>query len=139
MRDLNGVRKIEAVSFPLPLSKFALVFLSEICIFYVATVGEEVVGYIILGYGDKEILHCFRIAVAPTQKRRRIASRLLRKAILDNPTQRFTTEVRVDNIEGVRFWESQGFKEVSRDHMESDSQKGHLVLGRDVKGSLDDK
>ena len=135
MRDLKGVRRLEAISFPFPLSKLALVFLSEVCIFYVVTIDEEVVGYIILGYEDKEILHCFRIAVAPTQKRRRIASRLLRKAVLDNPTQRFTTEVRMDNIEGVRFWESQGFKEVSRDHIESDSQKGHLVLARDVKGS----
>ena len=134
MRDLNRVRKIEAVSFPFPLSKFALVFLSEICIFYVATIREEVVGYIMLGYEDKETLHCFRIAVAPTHKRRRVASSLLRRGILENPCRCYTTEVRKDNIEGMKFWESQGFKEAPKDPKKLNIKKESLILVKQEKG-----
>ena len=79
--DLEAVSIIEKASFPLPLSKLALVFLSETCFFYVATVKEAVVGYIILGYEDEETLHCFHIAVDPKYKRRGIASSLLKKGI----------------------------------------------------------
>ena len=118
-RDLEAVLRIEVASFSLPLSKLALVFLSETCLFYVATIKDEVAGYIVLGYGDANILHCFRIAVDPMHKRRGIASRLLKKGIEENPCQCYTTEIRKSNFEGMRFWKSQGFREIPEDRRES--------------------
>ena len=131
-RDLEAVARIEAVSFPLPLSKLALVFLSETCLFYVATIKEEVIGYIILGYESEETLHCFHITVDPMHKRRGIASRLLRKGIEENPCQHYTTEIRKSNIEGRRFWKSQGFTEVARNRRKLNVRKERIILVKKI-------
>ena len=131
-RDLEAVARVEAVSFPLPLSKLALVFLSETCLFYVATARGEVVGHMILGYEDREILHCFRIAVDPMHKRRGIASRLLRKGIEENPCQRYTTEIRKNNLEARRFWESQGFREMFSTRI-LNTRKEYVILAREPR------
>ncbi len=128
MGDLEAVAKIEAVSFLFPLSELALVFLSETCLFYVATTSEEVVGYIVLGYEDEETLHCFHIAVDPMHKRRGIASSLLRKGIEENPCIRYTTTTRKSNVEGRRFWKSQGFKEVPGNQIKQNLRKENVIL-----------
>jgi ribosomal protein S18 acetylase RimI-like enzyme len=132
-RDLEAVVRIEELSFPLPLPKIALLVLFETCYFYVAVVNEEIVGYIVLGYMGDESLHCFHIAVDPSYKRQGVASSLLRNGMARNPCRYYTTEVRKSNLEGRRFWESQGFKESPPDHKELNNRNESLILVRTLR------
>lgn len=113
--DLPDVMDIERQSFPSPwsLAMFVLEMSkpTSICLASVA-VGEKLAGYLICSRFD-DVWHIMNLAVAPSMRRRRIASSLLDR--LFDLTEgrlkgRYTLEVRVSNIAAIQMYGSLGFR-----------------------------
>jgi len=111
VNDLKNVRLIEAKSFPEPLSEIAFLFLSEACDFYVASLKEMIIGYIIVGYEDNETLHIFHIAASENWRRKKVATELVRVALDKLTHKRCRTLVREKNTTARQFWRALGFEE----------------------------
>ncbi len=110
--DLPLVVSLERRSFRSPWSvgMFALEMSKADTVGLAAVEGSRVVGYLILSRFDRA-WHLMNIAVAPEQRRRGVASQLIREALdridADDPV---TLEVRPTNRSAIGLYEGLGFR-----------------------------
>ena len=138
LRDLNAIEVIERQSYPTPWSRsmFAgeLAKPSSISLGAFDPETEELLGYLIISrYVDA--WHVMNLAVAPTHRRRRIASTLLERLfeLTSGEGRRgYTLEVRVSNDVAIKLYEEAGFKPrgVRRGYY-TDNREDALIMWRD--------
>lgn len=110
--DLPLVISIERRSFASPWSvgMFALEMSKPDTIGIAAEDEDRVVGYLILSRFDRA-WHLMNIAVAPEQRRRGVASRLIEAALERiEPDEPVTLEVRPTNRSAIELYEGLGFR-----------------------------
>jgi [ribosomal protein S18]-alanine N-acetyltransferase len=113
--DLDAIETIERASYPTPWSRamFATELAKPSSISLGAYVPEsgELVGYLIISrYVDA--WHVMNVAVAPSHRRRGIASALLERLFADtahDANRGYTLEVRVSNRSAIQLYERLGF------------------------------
>src|SRR5215510_2840672 len=110
--DLPSVISIERRSFPSPwsLAMFVLELSKPSGICLAATDGNELLGYLVCSRYDR-VWHLMNVAVAPEQRRRGVASRLIARLIEEAGRELpFTLEVRVSNRDAIAMYERLGFR-----------------------------
>jgi ribosomal-protein-alanine N-acetyltransferase len=138
-RDLDAIDEIERVSYPTPWSRsmFAgeLSKPASVCIgAFDEEAGGELVGYAIVSrYVDA--WHVMNIAVAPSQRRRGIATALLDRLFevtASDSRRGYTLEVRVSNEAAIRLYERMGFhrRGIRRGYY-TDNREDALIMWRD--------
>jgi ribosomal-protein-alanine N-acetyltransferase len=110
--DLPQVISIERRAFPTPwsLAMFVLELSKPSGVCLVATVEEQVVGYLVCSrYAD--VWHLMNIAVEPSLQRRGVARAMLEE-MLDRAgrEQPYTLEVRTSNTAAIALYERFGFR-----------------------------
>jgi [ribosomal protein S18]-alanine N-acetyltransferase len=138
LRDLNEIEEIERASYPTPWSRsmFAgeLAKPSSICLGAIDTDENRLVGYLIISrYVDA--WHVMNLAVAHSHRRRRIATRMMRRLfdVTSGDGRRgYTLEVRVSNGAAIKLYESVGFRArgVRRGYY-TDNREDALVMWKD--------
>jgi [ribosomal protein S18]-alanine N-acetyltransferase len=138
MRDLNAVEVIERASYPTPWSRsmFAgeLAKPSSISLGAFDPETNELLGYLIISrYVDA--WHVMNVAVAPEQRRRRIAASLFERLfeLTSGEGRRgYTLEVRVSNEVAIKLYEQAGFKPrgIRRGYY-TDNREDALIMWRD--------
>ena len=138
LRDLNAIEVIERASYPTPWSRsmFAgeLAKPSSISLGAFDPETNELLGYLIISrYVDA--WHVMNIAVAPEQRRRRIAASLLERLfeLTSGEGRRgYTLEVRVSNEVAIKLYEQAGFKPrgIRRGYY-TDNREDALIMWRD--------
>jgi ribosomal-protein-alanine N-acetyltransferase len=138
LRDLNAIEVIERASYPTPWSRsmFAgeLAKPSSISLGAFDPETNELLGYLIISrYVDA--WHVMNVAVAPEQRRRRIAASLLERLFeLTSGEDRrgYTLEVRVSNEVAIKLYEQAGFKPrgIRRGYY-TDNREDALIMWRD--------
>lgn len=113
LRDLPSIVKIENESFKDPWSE--KIFIHDILRekVFVAQVGKEVVGYIVISKVGNEV-NIENIAVRSDMRKRGIGSTLMNFVIEKNKNSIFYLEVRPSNKEAISFYKKFGFREISR-------------------------
>ncbi len=139
--DVGAVDSIEQRSTPAPWSR--MMFLGEIAkptsVCLGAFLDGVLVGYLIVSrYVDA--WHVMNLVVAPEQRRRRIATRLLAmlfERTVDDQRRGFTLEVRVSNTSAIKLYESLGFRSqgVRRGYY-TDNREDALIMWRDAVPEL---
>ena len=138
IHDLPAVLSIERVSFPTPWSEniFREEILSHLCCCPVATIDDQVVGYIDFSVVWDEV-HLRNIAVHPDCRKKGIASILLGYMItlaLEKGAQWATLEVRRSNIGAIELYEKFGFVLTGvRPLYYRDTQEDALIMWADLK------
>jgi ribosomal-protein-alanine N-acetyltransferase len=110
--DLPAVISIERRSFPAPwsLAMFVLELSKPSGICLAATVGDELLGYLVCSRYDR-VWHVMNVAVAPERRRRGVASRLISQLLAEAGDELpFTLEVRVSNRDAIAMYEKLGFR-----------------------------
>jgi ribosomal-protein-alanine N-acetyltransferase len=110
--DLPAVISIERRSFPAPwsLAMFVLELSKPSGICLAASRGDALVGYLVCSRYDR-VWHLMNVAVAPEQRRRGVASRLIERLIEESGGELpFTLEVRLSNREAIAMYEKLGFR-----------------------------
>jgi ribosomal-protein-alanine N-acetyltransferase len=110
--DLPAVIAIERRSFPIPwsLAMFVLELSKPSGICLAATVGDELVGYLVCSRYD-QVWHLMNVAVAPGRRRLGVASRLIERLFEDGRGELpFTLEVRVSNRQAIAMYKGFGFR-----------------------------
>ncbi|RLF22755.1 MAG: ribosomal-protein-alanine N-acetyltransferase [Thermoprotei archaeon] len=116
--DLGGVVEVENLSFdrPYPPDLFYMFLLLHGDLFYVASVGGLIVGYVVATKRCSGVGHILSLAVRPEWRRRRIGSSLM-KAVLEKlksqGVDQVVLEVAVSNTRAIFFYESLGFQRTS--------------------------
>jgi [ribosomal protein S18]-alanine N-acetyltransferase len=138
LRDLNAIEVIERASYPTPWSRsmFAgeLAKPSSISLGAFDPETNELLGYLIISrYVDA--WHVMNVAVAPEQRRRRIAASLLERLfeLTSGEGRRgYTLEVRVSNEVAIKLYEQAGFKPrgIRRGYY-TDNREDALIMWRD--------
>jgi [ribosomal protein S18]-alanine N-acetyltransferase len=138
LRDLNAIEVIERASYPTPWSRsmFAgeLAKPSSISLGAFDPETSELLGYLIISrYVDA--WHVMNVAVAPEQRRRRIAASLLERLfeLTSGEGRRgYTLEVRVSNEVAIKLYEQAGFKPrgIRRGYY-TDNREDALIMWRD--------
>ena len=138
LRDLNAIEEIERSSYPTPWSRsmFAseLAKPSSLCLGAFEPGSDELIGYLIISrYVDA--WHVMNLAVAPKNRRKRIASSLLERLFeLTSGEDRrgYTLEVRISNEVAIKLYEQAGFKArgVRRGYY-TDNREDALIMWRD--------
>lgn len=138
LRDLNGVERIERVSYPTPWSRsmFAseLAKPSSLCLGAFESETKTLVGYLIISrYVDA--WHVMNLAVAPEHRRRGVATMLLDRLFEltgGDGRRGYTLEVRVSNVPAIKLYEKMGFKSrgVRRGYY-TDNREDALIMWRD--------
>jgi ribosomal-protein-alanine N-acetyltransferase len=143
LRDLGAIEEIERVSYPTPWSRS--MFAGEIgkptslCLGAFEPDEDRLVGYLIVSrYVDA--WHIMNVAVAPGQRRRGIAGRLLRELFErthDDGRRGYTLEVRVSNRDAISLYEKLGFRShgIRRGYY-TDNREDALIMWRDPGHSL---
>jgi [ribosomal protein S18]-alanine N-acetyltransferase len=135
--DLDAIEQIEQVSYPTPWSRS--MFATELAkpsSLSLGAVDESgaLVGYLVLSrYVDA--WHVMNLAVAPTHRRKRIASTLLERLfeLTSGEGRRgYTLEVRVSNEVAIKLYEEAGFKArgIRRGYY-TDNREDALIMWRD--------
>jgi ribosomal-protein-alanine N-acetyltransferase len=110
--DLPAVIAVERRSFPTPwsLAMFVLELSKPSGICLAASVGEELLGYVICSRYD-QVWHLMNIAVAPESRRAGVAGQLMRRLFEEGGGKLpFTLEVRVSNHQAIAMYEGLGFR-----------------------------
>jgi ribosomal-protein-alanine N-acetyltransferase len=138
LRDLNSIEIIERASYPTPWSRsmFAgeLAKPSSLSLGAFDPESDELLGYLIISrYVDA--WHVMNLAVAPAQRRRRIATGLLERLFeltARDGKRGYTLEVRVSNDVAIRLYEQVGFKPrgIRRGYY-TDNREDALIMWRD--------
>ncbi len=138
LRDLNSIEIIERASYPTPWSRsmFAgeLAKPSSLSLGAFDPESDELLGYLIISrYVDA--WHVMNLAVAPAQRRRRIATGLLERLFeltTRDGKRGYTLEVRVSNDVAIRLYEQVGFKGrgIRRGYY-TDNREDALIMWRD--------
>ena len=136
--DLDAIEEIERASYPTPWSRsmFAgeLAKPSSISLGAFEPDTHELLGYLIISrYVDA--WHVMNLAVAPDQRRKRVASGLLERLfeLTGGEGRRgYTLEVRVSNEVAIKLYEQAGFKArgVRRGYY-TDNREDALIMWRD--------
>ena len=138
LRDLNAVEEIERASYPTPWSRS--MFASElakptsICFGAFDAETDGLAGYLIISrYVDA--WHVMNVAVAPSHRRRGIATMLLERLFeqtAGDERRGYTLEVRVSNASAIRLYEELGFRPrgVRRGYY-TDNREDALIMWRD--------
>jgi ribosomal-protein-alanine N-acetyltransferase len=136
-RDLDVVETIERESYPTPWSRS--MFDAELrkpssLAIGAFTEGDELVGYAFVSrYVDA--WHVMNVAVAPSHRRRGIASALLER-LFDvtgsDPRRGYTLEVRVSNTGAIKLYELLGFEArgIRRGYY-TDNREDALIMWRE--------
>ena len=137
LADLDGIEKIERVSYPTPWSRsmFAgeLAKQSSVSIAAV-TPGGQLVGYLVLSrYVDA--WHVMNVAVDPEYRRLGIASAMLGhlfEVTRDDAERGYTLEVRVSNLAAIALYERFGFvrRGVRRGYY-TDNREDAVIMWKD--------
>ena len=138
LSDLRAIEEIERRSYPTPWSRsmFAgeLAKPSSISLGAFEPDTHELLGYLIISrYVDA--WHVMNLAVAPEQRRKRVASGLLERLfeLTGGEGRRgYTLEVRVSNEVAIKLYEQAGFKArgVRRGYY-TDNREDALIMWRD--------
>jgi [ribosomal protein S18]-alanine N-acetyltransferase len=138
LRDLNAIERIERASYPTPWSRsmFAseLAKPSSICLGAFDIETDELAGYLVISrYVDA--WHVMNVAVAPSHRRRGIATTLLERLFeltVGRGRRGYTLEVRVSNTDAIALYERLGFKArgVRRGYY-TDNREDALIMWKD--------
>jgi ribosomal-protein-alanine N-acetyltransferase len=132
--DLPAVIAIERRSFPTPwsLAMFVLELSKPSGICLAATVGDELVGYLVCSRYDR-VWHLMNVAVAPERRRSGVASRLISQLVEEGGgTLPFTLEVRVSNRPAIAMYERLGFRSAGvRSRYYQDNGEDALIMWLD--------
>ena len=138
LRDLNAIERIERASYPTPWSRsmFAseLAKPSSICLGAFDVDTDDLVGYLVISrYVDA--WHVMNVAVAPSHRRRGIATMLLERLFeltAGHGRRGYTLEVRVSNADAIALYERLGFKSrgVRRGYY-TDNREDALIMWKD--------
>jgi [ribosomal protein S18]-alanine N-acetyltransferase len=138
LRDLNAIETIERASYPTPWSRS--MFAGEIAKPSSVSLGAfdpetgELLGYLLISrYVDA--WHVMNVAVAPEQRRRKIATMMLDRLFdltAGDGRRGYTLEVRVSNEIAIRLYERAGFKPrgIRRGYY-TDNREDALIMWRD--------
>jgi len=110
--DLPAVISIERRSFPTPwsLAMFVLELSKPSGICLAASANGQLAGYVVCSRYD-QVWHLMNIAVAPEQRGKGVAGRLMRRLIEESRGELpFTLEVRVSNKRAIGMYERFGFR-----------------------------
>jgi ribosomal-protein-alanine N-acetyltransferase len=145
IRELAAIEEIERQSYPTPWSRsmFAgeLAKPSSICLGAFEPETGKLLGYLIISrYVDA--WHVMNVAVLPEQRRRGIASALLKRLfeLTGSDARRgYTLEVRVSNTGAIRLYERLGFRSrgIRRGYY-TDNREDALVMWREPGLSADE-
>jgi [ribosomal protein S18]-alanine N-acetyltransferase len=143
--DLPQVIAIERRAFPAPwsLAMFVLELSKPAGICLAATIRRQVQGYLVCSRYDT-IWHVMNVAVDPDQRRQGIGRTLIERLIdeVDDPTARYTLEVRESNAPAIRLYEQFGFRPAGiRRRYYQDNGEDALIMWRTpatLEGRLDD-
>jgi len=128
--DFSQIVEIERSSFKRPYPPALILSLLHLHgdMFYVAVIGEELVGYVVGAKRGFDSGHVISIAVKPKWRRRGIGSKLM-KTLLDTfkerGLKRAFLEVAVSNKEAIAFYETLGFKKI-------EVMRGYYPWGEDA-------
>jgi [ribosomal protein S18]-alanine N-acetyltransferase len=138
LRDLPAIDEIEKRSYPTPWSRsmFAgeLAKPSSICIGAFEDESSELLGYLIISrYVDA--WHVMNLAVAPEQRRRKIATELMERLFeltAGDGRRGYTLEVRVSNQGAIKLYERLGFRArgIRRGYY-TDNREDALIMWKD--------
>jgi [ribosomal protein S18]-alanine N-acetyltransferase len=132
--DLPAVISIERRSFPAPwsLAMFVLELSKPSGICLAAIEDGELRGYLVCSRYDR-VWHLMNVAVAPEQRRRGIARRLISELVEEGGGELpFTLEVRVSNREAIAMYESLGFRSAGvRPRYYQDNGEDALIMWLD--------
>jgi ribosomal-protein-alanine N-acetyltransferase len=132
--DLPAVISIERRSFPAPwsLAMFVLELSKPSGICLAAVADGELLGYLVCSRYDR-VWHLMNVAVAPEQRRRGVARRLISQLIEKGGEKLpFTLEVRVSNAEAIAMYESLGFRSAGvRPRYYQDNGEDALIMWLD--------
>jgi ribosomal-protein-alanine N-acetyltransferase len=138
LRDLNAIERIERDSYRTPWSRS--MFAGELAKPSSLSLGAfepetgHLLGYLIISrYVDA--WHVMNLAVAPDQRRRRIAANLLDRLFeltAGEDRRGYTLEVRVSNDVAIRLYEQAGFRArgIRRGYY-TDNREDALIMWRD--------
>jgi ribosomal-protein-alanine N-acetyltransferase len=138
LRDLSAIEEIERASYPTPWSRS--MFAGELAKPSSLSLGAfdpdtgQLLGYLIISrYVDA--WHVMNLAVAPSHRRRKIASMLLDRLFEETGGEGrrgYTLEVRVSNDVAIRLYERAGFKPrgIRRGYY-TDNREDALIMWRD--------
>ncbi len=103
---------------------------SGICL--AATEGDQLLGYLVCSRYD-QVWHLMNVAVAPEQRRRGVARRLIGKLIEEGGgSLPFTLEVRVSNQPAITMYERLGFRSAGvRPRYYQDNGEDALIMWLD--------
>jgi [ribosomal protein S18]-alanine N-acetyltransferase len=132
--DLPSVLAIERRSFPTPwsLAMFVLELSKPSGICLAASVGDELVGYLVCSRYD-QVWHLMNVAVDPDRRRAGVARRLIAQLIEESGrTLPFTLEVRVSNQPAITMYENLGFRSAGvRPRYYQDNGEDALIMWLD--------
>jgi [ribosomal protein S18]-alanine N-acetyltransferase len=132
--DLPAVISIERRSFPAPwsLAMFVLELSKPSGICLAASEGDDLAGYLVCSRYDR-VWHLMNVAVAPEQRRRGVASRLIERLVEEGGGELpFTLEVRVSNREAIAMYEQLGFRSAGvRPRYYQDNGEDALIMWLD--------
>lgn len=134
LTDLPDALRIERVAFPTPWSQAMFVLelskASSICL--VATVGDELIGYMIAArYAN--VWHVMNVSVDPSHRRTGVAIALMEQLfkLTDAPHTHYTLEVRVSNQAAIEMYRRNGFKGAGvRPGYYTDNREDALIMWR---------
>jgi len=144
--DLEEVYEIERSSFPdaWPKSQLRL-YRPPQAQFLVATLGEEVVGYVIgkversledrLFFSSGKVGHVLNIAVLPELRRSGIGTRMmaaLEELFRREGAERVRLEVRDSNLGAQRFYEELGYRIKKRSRLYYGDEDG-IIMEKDLR------
>lgn len=108
--DLKDIVRIEQESFPDPLSTKVLLFLVGSTDFIIVEENKQVVGYLSLGYENRDTRHIYRIAVSTSCRGKGFGTKIL-SSYVKKPCSVMTN---IKNKGSIRFYERVGFRKVRR-------------------------